>query len=126
MSAVLVTGGLGVNGSWVTRRLAEQGVEVVSYDVSRDIELIKDISDNIEEKTSLYYIIFRTTINFAAIYTQKRGFWLDVKIPRNEFNMKGLDVRKHKDPIWTHIRVNENTDLSLLIKAAKEAYERTL
>jgi len=47
-------------------------------------DAIKGISDNIEEKTSLNHILFRTSINFAAIYTQKRGFWLDLKIPRKE------------------------------------------
>jgi len=89
-------------------------------------EAISSISEEIEEKTTLYHIVFRTTANFAAIYPQKRGFWLDIKIPRNELTIKGLDVGEHKDPVWTHIRANEDTDLSLLIKASKEAYERTL
>lgn len=87
---------------------------------------IKSISEDVVERTSLSHILFRTTINFAGIYPQKRGFWLDVKIPRKEFYIEGLDVREHKDPVWTHIRVNENTDLSLLIEAARKAYERTL
>lgn len=110
---------------------AEQHLSKIKNEKMREMaselrEAIRSISDEIEEKTALYHIIFRTTVNFAGIYPQKRGFWLDVKIPRNEFNIKGLDVRKHKDLVWTHIRANENTDLSLLIEAAKEAYERTL
>jgi hypothetical protein len=86
---------------------------------------IKGFSDEIEEKASLYNILFRTSVNFAGIYPQKRGFWLDVKIPRKEFKIKNLDTPPHKDPVWTHIRVHEGTDLRLLIKAARQAYERT-
>ncbi len=88
-------------------------------------ESIKNISDDIKERATLYHIIFRTTFNFARIYTQKKGFWFDVKIPRNEFRIEDLDVRG-KDQVWTHIRVNKDTDFGLLVKAANEAYERTL
>jgi len=87
---------------------------------------IKSISEDIEENATLSHIVFRTTINFASIYPQKKGFWIDVKIPKSEFDEEDLDVGKHKDPVWTHIRVNEDTDLSLLVKAAEEAYNRTL
>lgn len=87
---------------------------------------IKGISEDIVEKTFLSYILFRTTVNFAGIYTQKRGFWLEVKTPRDEFNIEGLHVGEHKALGWTHIRADENTDLTLLVEAAKEAYERTL
>lgn len=109
----------------------EQHLEKIKNEKMKKIavelrEAIRNISEDVEEKTSLYYILFKTTVNFADIYPQKRGFWLDVKIPRSEFKMEGLDVGKHKDPVWTHIRVNENTDLSLLVEAAKKAYERTL
>lgn len=47
MSVVLVTGGLGVIGSWVTRKLVEQGVKVVTYDARLDTTLIKDIVDKV-------------------------------------------------------------------------------
>ena len=113
------------------KKTSEQLLNKIQNEKVREmaIELrdaIKGISDNIEEKTSLYSILFRTSFNFAAIYTQKRGFWLDVKIPRKEFKIEHLDVRPHKDPVWTHIRVDEGTDLNLLLKAAEQAYERTL
>lgn len=48
MSAVLVTGGLGVIGAWVTRELFEQGIRVVTYDAAVNTTLIKDIADKVE------------------------------------------------------------------------------
>ncbi len=48
MSTVLVTGGLGVIGSWVTRQLVEQGTRVVTYSRHLDTTLVKDIVDKIE------------------------------------------------------------------------------
>lgn len=47
MPAVLVTGGLGVIGSWVTRELIEQGTEVVTYSRRIDTTLVKDIQEKI-------------------------------------------------------------------------------
>jgi UDP-glucose 4-epimerase len=41
--AIMVTGGLGVIGSWVTRNLVERGIKVVTYDYTVDTFLIKDI-----------------------------------------------------------------------------------
>lgn len=43
MSAVLVTGGLGVIGAWVTRQLVEQGTKAVTYSRHLDFTLVKDI-----------------------------------------------------------------------------------
>jgi len=48
MSSVLITGGLGVIGSWVTRNLAEQGVRVVTYDSRPDTTLVKDIIEKVD------------------------------------------------------------------------------
>ena len=48
MSAVLVTGGLGAIGSWVTRELVDQGKRAVSYDARLDTTLVKDIEDKFE------------------------------------------------------------------------------
>ena len=48
MSSVLVTGGMGVIGSWVTRQLVEQGTKVVTYQRSRQTLLLKDIMDKFE------------------------------------------------------------------------------
>lgn len=43
MSTVLVTGGTGVIGAWVTRQLVEQGIKVVTYSRHLDPTLVKDI-----------------------------------------------------------------------------------
>jgi UDP-glucose 4-epimerase len=40
MTNVLVTGGLGVNGAWVTRKLVERGHRTVVFDNSNDTELL--------------------------------------------------------------------------------------
>lgn len=48
MSTVLVTGGLGAIGAWVTRELVEQGTRVVTYSRHIDTTLVKDIVDKID------------------------------------------------------------------------------
>lgn len=45
---VLVTGGLGVNGSWVTRKLVQGGHEVVVLDTTLSTILVPDVADDIE------------------------------------------------------------------------------
>jgi len=87
---------------------------------------ILKISDKIEERITKSHILFRTSVNFAGIYTQPRGFWLSVRIPRTQFDMLELDVRPHKNPRWTDIRVDDKTSLVLLVEAAKIAYKKTL
>lgn len=87
---------------------------------------ILKISDKIGERITKSHIIFRTSVNFAGIYTQPRGFWLSVRIPRTQFDMLELDVRPHKHPRWTDIRVDDKTSLDLLVEAAKIAYKKTL
>jgi len=89
-------------------------------------DAILKISNDISERTTKSHVIFRTSVNFARIYTQPRGFWLSVKIPKAEFGIPELDVRLLKNPRWTYIRVDEKADLNLLVKAARLAYQRTL
>jgi UDP-glucose 4-epimerase len=48
MSSVLITGGMGVIGAWVTRQMVEQGVQVVTYSRHLDFMLLKDIADKFE------------------------------------------------------------------------------
>ncbi len=48
MSSVLVTGGTGVIGSWVTRQLVDQGIRVVTYSRHPDTTFLKDIVDKID------------------------------------------------------------------------------
>lgn len=45
---VLITGGLGVNGCWVTRQFLEAGHEVVVFDNRPDFSLTRDISGRFE------------------------------------------------------------------------------
>lgn len=45
---ILVTGGLGVNGCWVTRRLLESGHEPVVLDVRDDRSLLRDVATDFE------------------------------------------------------------------------------
>jgi len=90
-------------------------------------EMIKAISDDIEERATKDHIIFKSSVNFAAIYPQKKQFWIDVKMPRQKIEgIKELDVRPHKDEVFTHIRCNETTNLETLLSVAKQAYENTL
>lgn len=48
LSSVLVSGGMGTIGSWVTRKLIEQGTKVVVYQRSPDTKLLKDIADKFD------------------------------------------------------------------------------
>jgi predicted transport protein len=91
-------------------------------------ERIKAISEDIVERATKDYIIFKSTVNFAAIYTQTKQFWFDVKLPKDQVKkqFKQLDVRPHKDEVFTHIRYNKNTDIEDLISLAEQAYENTL
>ncbi len=90
-------------------------------------EKLKLISDDIEERATKNHIKFKSSISFAFIYPQKKQYWFDVKIPRREVikQFAKLDVRPHKDTVFTHIRCNENTDIEQLIALAEKAYEST-
>ena len=43
-----VTGGCGVNGSWVVRELLERGYEVTAFDQARDVSLMPDLDGQFE------------------------------------------------------------------------------
>ncbi len=45
---VMVTGGMGVIGSWCTRKLVDQGIHVVTYDNTIDTTFLKDILDSFD------------------------------------------------------------------------------
>ena len=91
-------------------------------------EKLKLIADDIEERATKEHIIFKSSVNFAAIYTQKKQYWFDVKVTRGEVEKQfsSLDVRPHKDEVFTHIRCNDKTDIVQLITLAEQAYENTL
>jgi len=85
--------------------------------------VILKMSDDIKERIAKNNIIFLTSVNFARIYTQPRGFWLSVKVPKAELAIPGLDARP-SNPRWTDIRVDESTDPDLLVRAVKLAHRR--
>jgi hypothetical protein len=90
-------------------------------------DAINRVSNDITERTTTRYVAFSIAYmrrsTFSRIITQNRGFWFVVKIPGNEFNLRGLNARRQFKG-ETHIRVNADTELSLLIEAARQAYER--
>ena len=90
-------------------------------------EGLKLISDDIEERATKEHILFKSSVNFAAIYPQKNQYWFAVKISREEVRKQfnKLDVRPHKDKVFTHIRCNENTAIEQLVALAEQAYENT-
>jgi len=88
-------------------------------------DAILKIADMVEERTVKSAVLFRTSINFAGIYTHQRNFWLSVRIPKGELSIPELDARPEPNPKWTDIRVDEKTSLDSLIKAARLAYQRT-
>jgi len=82
----------------------------------------------VKEEITKSHILYRTSVNFAAIYAQPRGFWLSVRIPNEEVRIQApnLDARPQSNHKWTDIRVEENTDLGSLISITKCAYQKTL
>ena len=83
---------------------------------------IKEIDKNIIEHFSKYHIKYKSKVDFCSIYIQKNNFWVDVKINRNEIKSESLDIREHKDEIWSHIRFNEETNLNELLAVIKLAF----
>ncbi len=90
-------------------------------------ERILLISDDIEERATKDHIIYKSTINFASIYVQKKQFWIGVKLPKEYVmkNFKDLDVRPHKNEVFTHIRWNESTNFDDLVSTIEEAFDNT-
>jgi len=89
-------------------------------------DTILKMGHNITERIVKSSVRFRTSINFAEIYTHRRHFWLSVRLPKAELNMPELIAKARSNPKWTDIRVDEKTDFDLLIKAARQAYQGTL
>ncbi len=87
------------------------------------IQMIKDLDKSIEEHYSKFHIKFRKNSDFCLIYAQKNQFWLDLKIPKKEIKSKDLDVRNHKDEVWSHIRISNQVELQLLMPFIKKAFE---
>jgi predicted transport protein len=90
-------------------------------------ERIRLISDEIVERATRDLIVFKSTVNFAQVYPQKNQYWFDVRLPKGEVKKKyiSLDVRPHKDEVFTHIRCSQKTRIGDLVALAEEAYENT-
>ncbi len=91
------------------------------------IEKVTMISDDIQVRAIKEYINFKSNVNFAEIYPQLNQYWFDVKLPKEEVKKQKmeLDVRDHKDTVWTHIRCNQSTSLDDLVALAEMAFENT-
>lgn len=102
--------------------------ETVKKFVNKLRDKIKLISEDIEERAIKAHITFKSTARFVLIHPQANQFWFDVKLPKNEIKkqFKDLDVRPHKDAVFTHIRCNEKTNLEHLVLLAEQAFENTL
>lgn len=102
--------------------------ESIKKNVEELREGIKIISEDIEERSTKDRIIYKSTVNFASIYTQQNQFWFGAKLPKGQVKkqFKQLDVRSHEDEAFTHIRCNNNTKIEDLVSLAEQAYENTL
>ena len=102
--------------------------ESIKDSVNELREGIKAISEDIEERATKDYIKFKSTIDFAMIYTQKKQFWFDVRLPKEQVkkHFKQLDIRPHQDTVFTHIRCNKKTNINDLVFLAEHAFEVTL
>jgi len=108
--------------------LKKTQIESIKSCINEFRDKIKSISDDIDERPTKDHIKFKSTVIFLAIYVQKKQYWIDVKLPRQEVKkaFPDLDVRPHKDEVFTHIRCNENTDIDRLVSLAQQAYDNTL
>ena len=107
------------------KRIKSESIKKIVNELREKVRLI---SAEIQERATKDHIIFKSTLNFAAIYPQTKQFLFDVKLPRDEVKKQfgKLDVRPHKDEVFTHIRCNENTNIDHLGSLAEQAFECTL
>jgi len=122
------------------------GAELKIYTLDYHLEKIKDesireivnnlrenilkIDDSIKEYYTKDHIVFKTSYAFASIYCQTKNFWVDVRISPDKLNFtelksKGLDIRSHKDKVFSHIRMQEHPDMGRLLELIKRAYQKT-
>ena len=89
---------------------------------------LKSIAGDIEERATKNQIVFRSSVNFAAINPQIKQYWFRVKVKGHEAEKQfpSLDVRPQKDKFFTFIRCNAKTDIAQLVKLAEQAYQKTL
>jgi len=93
MSSVLVIGGLGVIGIWVTRRLVEQGHRVITFSRQPDTKRIKDILDKIE-------VVTGDTTDLAGIVQTIKRYEVERVI-----NLASTTGKGERDP-WMSFRLD--------------------
>jgi len=122
------------------------GAELKIYNLDYHLEKIKDesireivnnlrenilkIDDSIKEYYTKDHIVFKTSYAFASIYCQTKNFWADIRLSPDKLNFtelksKGLDIRSHKDKVFSHIRMQKNADIGRLLELIKRAYQKT-
>ncbi len=77
------------------------------------------------EYSSQHSIIFRMHNKFCSIYPSKNGeqIWLNVRLNKKEVPAGDLDVRPHKDEVWTHLRINGTSNVESVKNLIRKAYE---
>ena len=89
----LVTGGMGINGSHVARKLVEQGERPVLYDIGLQTEMISDITERVKivRGNILDYAELLRTIKREEIDYIIHAAW--VNVDRNELDTPMLNLR---------------------------------
>lgn len=80
MASVMVTGGAGVIGSWVSRKLVERGMRVVIYSRHSSPSLLKDITDKVDFVTG-DVMDLPTIISTIKRYNVERIIHMAVSLP---------------------------------------------
>lgn len=83
---------------------------------------LKKAFEEKDKPNELQSNLFLDEDEFNDFSEEDKIFIIPVKLNRNEINSKTLDIREHKDQVWTHIRFNEQTDINELIGAIRLAY----
>ena len=88
-------------------------------------ENILKISEFIIEYYNKDHIMFKMDNPFCRIDCQQKQFWVYIKLNEKEMmaeNLyKDLDIRPHKDEIWTHIRIHDGTNLNLILNLVEKS-----
>lgn len=113
-----------INGYDLSHNLSRVENENTEERILDLIKRINEINKTIIETYSKNYINFNKNSVFCAIYCQKNQFWLDLKMSKNEIKDNKIDIRPHKDKVWTHIRVSNQTNLDDLMPYIKLAFDK--
>ena len=119
-----ITSAVGYSVETLMNKIKDNRIKNIVNELREEVKLI---SDDIEEHATKYHIVFKSTVNIAAIYIQPKQYWVDVKLPKNYVikKFKDLNVRNHKDKVFSHITCNEKTNIKHLLVLIEEAFEKT-